>query len=422
VTDLAFARSQMALSLAFHIVFAAIGMAMPLLMVLAEWRHQRTGDAAYLALARLWARATAVLFAVGAVSGTVLSFELGLLFPTFMKRAGAVIGMPFSLEGFAFFAEGIFLGIYLYGWERVGRRLHLAAGAVVAAAGLASAAFVLIANAWMNAPTGFRTDVAGALVDVDPIAAMRTPFAAHEIVHMALAAYLATGFGAAALHALALRRRPDAALHRRGLAIALAVAVPAALAQPLVGHWAGHAIAAHQPAKLAACEQHMRTQAYAPIHVGPIAVPGALSVLAFNRPSAVVRGLDDFPADERPPALVRPAFQVMVGLGMVLAAIALWATWLRARRRAFTRRFLLACVVAGPLGFVAIEAGWVVTEVGRQPWVIYGVLRTADAVTPMRGLWAPFTLFAAVYVGLTLAVIVLVRQLLRASTTTGART
>jgi cytochrome d ubiquinol oxidase subunit I len=416
MTDLEFARGQMALSLAFHIVFAAIGMAMPLCMVAAEWRWRRTGDAEYLQLARTWARGTAVLFAVGAVSGTVLSFELGLLFPEFMRRAGAVIGMPFSLEGFAFFAEGIFLGIYLYGWDRVRPSLHLLAGAVVAVSGLLSAAFVLIANAWMNAPTGFHLDGAGALADIDPVAAMRTPFAAHEIVHMALAAYLATGFGAAALHAVALRRAPGSTLHQKALGIALAMAIPAALAQPFVGHWAGHRVAAEQPAKLAAIEQLEHTQPYAPISVGPLRIPGALSVLAFNRPSATVRGLEDFPADERPPALVMPAFRVMVGLGLLLAALSLWAIARHLRRRAPDGKFLLALALAGPLGFIAIEAGWVVTEVGRQPWVIYRVLRTAQAVTPMPRLYVPFVTFTLVYLGLTAAVVVIVRRQLRAST------
>ncbi|HZS39948.1 MAG TPA: cytochrome ubiquinol oxidase subunit I [Polyangia bacterium] len=414
--DLTYARSQMAMSLAFHIVFAAIGMAMPLLMVLAEWRFRRTGDRDYLALAHAWAKGTAVLFAVGAVSGTVLSFELGLLFPGFMRRAGAIIGMPFSLEGFAFFAEGIFLGLYLYGWERVRPRLHLAAGWIVAVSGLASAGFVLIANAWMNAPRGFRLDGAQ-LVDVDPLEAMRTPFAAHEIAHMALAAYMATAFAAAALHAVALRRAPSSTLHRKALGLALWVAIPCSLAQPLVGHWAGHQVAQHQPIKLAALEQHLQTRAWAPIRLGPIEIPGALSVLAFNRPSAIVRGLEDFPRDQWPPSLVHPAFQLMVAIGMLLALVAAWALWLRLRRRAWadSRRLLLALIVCAPLGFVAIEAGWVVTEVGRQPWVIYGVLRTAAGVTPMTGLWAPFVTFTLVYLGLAAAVIAILKRQLRST-------
>ncbi|HEX2573583.1 MAG TPA: cytochrome ubiquinol oxidase subunit I, partial [Polyangia bacterium] len=311
-----FARSQMAISLAFHIVFAAVGMAMPLCMVIAELGWRRTRHRDYLQLAKLWARGTAVMFAVGAVSGTVLSFELGLLFPRFMEHAGAIIGMPFSLEGFAFFTEAIFLGLYLYGRERVPPGLHLFSGVMVAVSGVLSAVFVTIANAWMNAPTGFGLR-GGEFIDIDPVAAMQTPFALHEVLHMVLAAYVATGLAVAALHAYALLRGEETAnagLHRRALAIALGVAAPCALLQPLVGHFAGQQVAEHQPVKLAAIEQLAETQARAPLHVGPVAVPGLLSFMAFNRVDAVVQGLAEVPPDERPPTAVRPAFQVMVGI------------------------------------------------------------------------------------------------------------
>src|SRR5512136_2378473 len=197
MTDLLAARALFGLSLAFHIVFAAIGVAMPLLMVLAEWRWRRTGSEAHLELAKRWAKGTTILFAVGAVSGTVISFELGLLWPRFMAFAGPIFGLPFSLEGFAFFAEAIFLGIYLYGWGRVGPRLHLASGVVVAASGAASAFFVTLANAWMNAPAGFALGAAGAARDVRPLAAMFPPGWAHEVVHVLLSSYQATGFAVA---------------------------------------------------------------------------------------------------------------------------------------------------------------------------------------------------------------------------------
>jgi cytochrome d ubiquinol oxidase subunit I len=415
--NILFARSQMAISLAFHIVFAAVGMAMPLCMVIAELGWRRTGNREYLQLVKLWSRGTAVMFAVGAVSGTVLSFELGLLFPRFMEHAGAIIGMPFSLEGFAFFTEAIFLGIYLYGRERVPSALHLFSGAMVAVSGVLSAVFVTIANAWMNAPTGFNVRN-GALVDIDPVAAMRTPFALHEVLHMVLAAYLATGLAVAALHAYALLGRKQAGntgLHRRALAMSLAVALPSALLQPLVGHFAGQQVADRQPIKLAAMEQLEKTQARAPLHVGPVAIPGALSLMAFNRLDAVVQGLGDIPPSDRPPAVVRPAFQAMVIIGGLLALHALWALWKLWRRRPWAddRRFLFATLLLGPLGFVAIEAGWVVTEVGRQPWIIYGVLRTAHAVTPMPGLVVPFVGTLLVYLGLTVAVVLILRQQVR---------
>ncbi|HEV8320166.1 MAG TPA: cytochrome ubiquinol oxidase subunit I [Myxococcota bacterium] len=433
MNDVMFARGQMAMSLAFHIVFAAIGVAMPLFMVLAEVQWRRTGQADWLALAKRWAKGTAALFAVGAVSGTALSFELGLLFPGFMEHAGAVIGMPFSLEGFAFFTEAIFLGLYLYGWERLRPWAHVAAGVVVAASGVASALFVTLANAWMNAPRGFRV-VDGAFVDVDPVAAMASPAAAHEVVHSVAAAYMATAFAVAGVHALALLRAPAPggdgpgalaagalrAFHRKALGLALAVGVPAALLQPIVGHWSGQRVAALQPMKLAAMEWLVETRAWAPLRLGPLKVPGGLSVMAYNRPDAVVHGLAEIPRADWPHPLVHRAFDVMVGIGFALAGLSLWAAWLwwRSRSRAPKadasgaapvgwadgRRFLWATVLAAPLGFVALEAGWVVTELGRQPWVVYGVLRTADAATPMRGLVVPFVTFTLLYAGLGLAV------------------
>jgi cytochrome d ubiquinol oxidase subunit I len=342
----------------------------------------------------------------------VLSFELGLLFPGFMRHAGPVIGMPFSLEGFAFFTEAIFLGLYLYGWEKLGPRTHLFAGAVVAASGAASAAFVTIANAWMNAPRGFRVE-SGRFTDIDPIAAMRTPFAGHEIVHGTLAAYLATAAAVAAIHAVGLLRNPQSSLHRKALGLARALFVPTALVQPLTGHWAGHEIAKGQPAKLAAIEQLERTQARAPLTVGPLEIPWALSILAGNSPDTVVKGLEDFPRADRPPPLVRPFFQAMVLCGLILAGHAAWSTWIRMRRRLPSRRFLRATALVGPLGFLALEAGWVVTEVGRQPWVIYGVLRTADSVTPMRGLIVPFIAVSLVYLLLSAVVIEILRRQFR---------
>lgn len=418
--DILAARSQMAMSLAFHIIFAAIGIAMPLLMVIAEWRHLRTGDEIYLTLAKRWAKGTAILFAVGAVSGTVLSFELGLLFPKFMAHAGAIIGMPFSLEGFAFFTEAIFLGIYLYGWERISARLHLFAGVMVAASGAASAVFVVIANAWMNTPTGFRL-VDGQMVDIDPVAAMMNPNAFAQTLHMVLAAYAATGFVVAGIHAFMLLRDPQNRFHRIALAIALAVGGVTAVAQPVSGDILAKAVAKNQPIKLAAFEGQFETEAGAGLRIGGIPdeerretkyaleIPYALSILAYNDPQSTVKGLNDFPKDEHPPvAIVHFAFQIMVGCGMLMMALAAWAAWRGWRSRkaqagAWTssKWFLRALVAAAPLGFIAIETGWVVTEVGRQPWIIFGVMRTADAVTPMPGLVVPFVTFTLLYIFLS---------------------
>jgi len=417
MSDLLAARSQMAVSLAFHIIFAVIGIAMPLLMVLAERRWQRTRDPVYLDLAKRWARGTAILFAVGAVSGTVLSFELGLLWPGFMELAGPIIGMPFSLEGFAFFTEAIFLGVYLYGWEKVSPRAHLLAGVLVAVSGAASGIFVVIANAWMNTPTGF-TLTNGSFSAIDPIAAMGTPAAFPQALHMTLAAYAATGLGVAGIHAFLLLRNPTSAFNRAALTIGLLVGAPAAVLQPIAGDIAARYVARRQPVKLAAMEALYETRAGAPITIGPgIKIPYALSLLAFHDPRAVVQGLDAVPRSEWPNVpLVHVSFDVMVVLGTYIALVGLWAGWLAWRKRDFTtrRRFLWALAIAAPCGFLALEAGWMVTELGRQPWVIFGVLKTADAVTPMPGLIVPFTAITLLYCALGVIVVrLLSRQIVR---------
>ena len=429
MTDLLAARSQMAMSLAFHIIFAAIGIAMPLLMIIAEWKWLRTKDDIYLTLAKRWAKGTAILFAVGAVSGTVLSFELGLLWPTFMGYAGAIIGMPFSLEGFAFFTEAIFLGIYLYGWTRVPPRAHLFAGAMVAVSGALSGIFVVIANAWMNAPRGFRI-VDGKPVDIDPIAAMMNPAAFSQTLHMTLAAYAATGFVVAGIHAFMLLRDRQNRFHKAALAIALAVGGIASILQPLSGDLIAKRVAKTQPVKLAALEGQFETQNGAPLRIGgipdeeagvtryAIEIPYLLSILAHGSPKSFVLGLNEFPPDQRPPvAIVHIAFQIMVACGVAMMFIALWGAlrflWSIARNKAWldSNWFLRVLVLAAPLGFIAIETGWVVTEVGRQPWIIFGVMRTSEAVTPMPGLIVPFITFTLLYILLAIATVwLLLRQ------------
>ena len=428
MSDLLAARSQMAVSLAFHIIFAVVGLGMPVLMVIAERRWQKTGDPIHLELARRWSKGTAILFAVGAVSGTVLSFELGLLWPGFMELAGGIIGMPFSLEGFAFFTEAIFLGIYLYGWDRISPRAHLWAGIAVAVSGAASGIFVVMANSWMNSPAGFDM-VAGRPVNVDPIAAMLNPMAFQQTLHMTLAAYAATGFAVAGIHAFLLLFDRDNAFHRRALSAALVLGAPAAVLQPISGDISARSVAARQPVKLAAMESHFETMAGAPLTIGgfpdskkgetryAIKIPYGLSLLAFHDPHAVVKGLNDFPRENWPNvAIVHTAFQIMVALGTYLALISLWVGWLALRRRDVCahRGLLRAVALAAPMGFIAIEAGWTVTEVGRQPWIIHGVLRTAEAVTPMPGLVVPFVLFTLLYCFLGAIVAwLLYRQIIR---------
>jgi cytochrome d ubiquinol oxidase subunit I len=428
MSDLLAARSQMAVSLAFHIIFAVVGIGMPVLMVISERRWQKTGDAIHLDLAKRWSKGTAILFAVGAVSGTVLSFELGLLWPEFMKFAGPIIGMPFSLEGFAFFTEAIFLGVYLYGWDRISPRAHIWAGIAVAVSGAASGIFVVTANSWMNTPAGFDW-VAGRAENVDPIAAMLNPAAFQQVLHMILAAYAATGFAVAGIHAFLLLFDSQNAFHRRALSVALVLGAPAAVLQPISGDISARAVAVQQPVKLAAMESHFETTRAAPLIIGgwpdpeagvvryAIKIPYGLSLLAFHDPHAVVKGLKDFPREDWPNLrIVHLAFQIMVALGTYLALVSLWVGYLAIKRKdpAANRLLLRAIALAAPMGFIAIEAGWTVTEVGRQPWIIHGVLRTADAVTPMPGLIVPFLLFTLLYCFLGVIVVwLLYRQIIR---------
>jgi cytochrome bd ubiquinol oxidase subunit I len=424
LNDLFFARSQMGMSLAFHIIFAVIGMAMPLLMVVSEGCYLWTRNSIYMELSKRWAAGTTILFAVGAVSGTVLSFELGLLWPKFMEYAGAIIGMPFSLEGFAFFTEAIFLGIYLYGWNRVPPVLHWLAGIVVAVSGVLSAIFVVLANAWMNAPAGFDV-VNGQPVNINPIAAMFNPASLHETIHMVLAAYVATAFLVAGIHAFFLLRDPQSVFHRASCSIALIVACVSIPLQMLSGDFAAREVARLEPAKLAAMEAHYQTGTGVPLVVGGIPddatgkvnfalqIPYGLSMLVGYNPATKVVGLDDFPRDQWPNiSLVHLSFDIMVGTGSALFAVGAWVAWVwwRTRRLPDNKWLLRALVGCAPLGFIAVETGWFVTELGRQPWIIYGVMRTRDAVTPMPGLFVPFTTFTVVYLLLGVIVIFLLRR------------
>ena len=424
MNDFFFARSQMAMSLAFHIVFAALGIGMPLLMAVAEGMHLRTRAPVYLELSKRWSRGTAILFAVGAVSGTVLSFELGLLWPGFMARAGAIIGMPFSLEGFAFFTEAIFIGVYLYGWNRLSPLLHWIAGLIVAVSGIFSGIFVVTANAWMNSPAGFKM-VEGRITDIDPVAAMLNPASFHEVLHMTLAAFVATGFAVAAVHAFFLLRDRGSHFDRSALGIALAVACVSTPLQILSGDHSARVVGRLQPAKLAAMEAHYRTQTGAPLLLGGIPndetrttsyalqIPRGLSLLLADNSNARVAGLEEFPQPDWPNVrIVHWSFDLMVASGMAMLALAVWSGWLWWRNGTWaSHRWLLrALVAAGPLGFLAIETGWVVTEAGRQPWIIYGVMRTRDAVTPMPWIVAPFIVFTLLYVFLAFVVFQLLRR------------
>jgi cytochrome d ubiquinol oxidase subunit I len=332
--------------------------------------------------------------------------------------------MPFSLEGFAFFLEAIFLGVYLYGWDRVSPRAHLFSGVVVAASGALSGIFVVTVNSWMNTPAGFEI-VNGEVVNIDLLAAMLNPAAGAQVVHMLLAAYMAVGFGVAGIHARWLLVDPRHPFHRAALSVALIVGVIPALLQPVAGDWAGKVVARSQTAKFAAMEGHFQTEAWAPLRIGgwpdeerretryAIEIPGGLGFLAKGDPAAVVTGLNDIPRENWPPVLwVHLSFQAMVGAGTALAALSVWASWLAWRRRLFESRAVLwALLAATPLGFVAIEAGWMVTELGRQPWIVQGIMRTADAVTPMPGLVFSLAAIVAIYALLTVVVVALMRRM-----------
>ena len=410
------ARAQMGTSLAFHIVFAALGVGLPLLVVAAEGMWLRTKRRAYYDLARTWSKGMAILFAVGAVSGTLLSFELGLLWPTFMRYAGGIIGLPFSLEGFAFFIEAIFIGLYLYGWERLSPSAHWLTGIPIIVSGALSAGFVTMANAWMNMPTGFRI-AGGRVVDVNPIAAMFSPPWLVEGVHTTIAAYVLTGFGAAAVCAVALLRR--SAEDRRdevqaGLTIAMIVAAVAIPLQWVAGDVIARFDADHEPAKFASLEALYRTQRHAPVTIGGlvtsdgvrygIEIPGALSMLVAFDPNAEVPGLDRVAANDRPPlAAVHYSFDTMVGSATLMLLVAIGWLAFALRKRTLPRLLLIGIAVCGPVSVIAVEAGWFVTEFGRQPWIARGLLRTADAVTIAPGLDVQFYGFSFVYVILAAA-------------------
>lgn len=430
--DLLIARSQMALSLAFHIIFAAVGIGMPVLMVVAEALSIRLKDPTYEILARRWAKGTAILFAVGAVSGTVLSFELGLLWPIFMEYAGPIIGMPFSMEGFAFFLEAIFLGIYLYGWDRIPRAVHLASGVMVALCGTMSGVFVVATNAWMNSPTGFDLDDAGQVVAVRPWEAMFNPMFPSQALHMTVAAFLALSIGVAGVHAFQLLRDPTNRFHRKAFGIAIVMAAVTGVVMPMTGHVAGEAVAHEQPVKLAAMEAHWETEEGASFILGgwpdeaaeetryALEIPYVLSLLAHRDPFAPVAGLKEVPPELRPPVpVVHFSFQIMIAIGSWLAALGAFVLgWWAIKRRIPRMRWLLwATVISAPLGMLAIEAGWVVTEVGRQPWIVQGFMKTSEAVTPMPGLLVPFLSFMGLYAMLGVVCIALLRRLVLSSPT-----
>lgn len=409
------ARALMGISLGFHIIYATIGIGLPFMLMVAEWISLRKGDDTYHRLARAWIRPAAVLFAIGAVSGTILSFELGLLWPEFMAFSGPMIGLAFSMEGFAFFTEAIFLALYIYGEKRLSRRAQFLCTIPLSISAAISALFVISANSWMNTPTGFRI-ANGVLTDVDPVKAFLNPAWAHQAVHGTIAAYVATGIAVAGFYAAAMLRNRVSEESKKGMTLALAVAgigLPLMLAS---GDWAAYSVANNQKAKLAAMESHFTTMAGAPLVIGGwpdpenrkvrfgIELPRLLSFLAHRDFDAVVEGLDAFPPGDAPdPRLVHPFFTLMVGSFFMMALPAGWFWWLRLRRKEVpTGKWLLrALLVASPFGIIALESGWLVTEFGRQPWIVQGYMRVSQGATPNSGIDVVLVAFLLLYIALT---------------------
>jgi cytochrome bd ubiquinol oxidase subunit I len=421
------ARQMQALSFAVHIPLVCFGIAFPAMVLRAEWLWMRTGDEVYRVLAMRWTKVMVALFACGVVTGTILSFEMGLLWPGFMGTFGAVFGLGFALEGFSFFVEAIFIGIYVYGWNRMSPRAHFASGIPIVLAGLTGSLFVLSVNSWMNDPGGFTlTD--GRVSDVDPIEALfGNGHLGYELVHMYLAGFIVTGFLVAGAYAVGRLRGRWGRYERIALTIPLTVAALAAPVQVLVGDWAAREVARTQPTKLAALEGLGHTERGAPLHLlgwyrdgevkGGIPVPKGLSLLAFHDPDAEVQGLDAVaPADRPPVNVVRIAFQLMVSIGTFLAALSAWYLFVRTRRRRAPSGawFYRLLVVAGPASVIALISGWVTTEVGRQPWVVYEVMRTEEAVTAAQGIPVGYVTLAAFYACLIAAVAWILRRLARA--------
>jgi cytochrome d ubiquinol oxidase subunit I len=414
--DTVLARQMQALSLAVHIPIVCFGIAFPAMFLFVEGLYLRTGNPTYKALAKRWSKVALILFAVGVVTGTILSFEFGLLWPEFMATFGEVFGIAFGLEGISFFVEAIFIAIYVYGWDRLSPRAHFLTGVPVVISGFAGSFNVIAVNGWMNNPEGFDV-VDGKVVNPQPWDALINTNMWHELIHMYLAGYIVSGFIVAGVYAYAWLRGKRDHYHRTALVVTLAFASLAAPVQVVVGDWAGRTVAEHQPVKLAAFEGLQQTQAGAPFTIaGVVEVPKMLSILAFHDPNATVTGLDSVSPGDRPPVtIVRVAFQTMIaiGTGLALLGTVFFVTWLRRRRLPRSRWFYRAVMAAGPLAFVALISGWIVTEVGRQPWIVYGYMRTTQAVTSVDYLEIGYAFLVVVYIGLGAAVYWLLRRLTR---------
>jgi cytochrome d ubiquinol oxidase subunit I len=421
------ARSQMAFTLGFHIIIACLGVAFPALMLIANYIGLKRDDEVALELARRWSKVAAVTFAVGAVTGTVLSFEFGLLWPEFTGRFGEVFGILFAIEGIFFFLEAIFIAIYIFGWKRLSGWAHFWSGIPIAICGIGGAYSVVAVNAWMNQPQGYTLDASGNVTDVDPLEVMWTPATGYEVSHMILAAYLVTAFLVASVYAVGMLRGRRDRHHRLGLLIPLTVASILAPIQFFVGDIAARGIAEDQPIKFAAMECVDHTHRNVTEYIGGICtddgvewgigIPGLNSFLVGWSTDTEVIGLDSVPPDERPPAntLLHLSFDAMVGIGTGMILLGLWfgIVWWRKRDIPRTPWFLRIVAVSGVLAIIAMEAGWIVTEVGRQPWIVQGVMRTEEAVTGASGVWLTFSIVLVLYAALGTATVLILRSMAR---------
>jgi cytochrome bd ubiquinol oxidase subunit I len=426
-SNLLAAREQMAFTLGFHIVLSCLGVALPATILVANYIGLKREDADAIELAKRWSKAMAVTFAVGAVTGTVLTFEFGLLWPHFMDRFGAAFGIAFAIEGIFFFLEAIFLAIYIYGWKRLSGWAHFWSGVPMFVTGIGGAFSVVAANSWMNQPQGFTLDAAGKVVDVDAWKVLINPATGYEVPHMILAAYMVVGFLVASIYAVGMLKGRRDRLHRLGLLIPLTIGLIATPIQLFVGDTAARAVADHQPAKFAGMECIQETGGHQTEYVGGICtasgvkfaipIPDLDSFLVGFSADTEVTGLKQIPADERPPAntLLHLAFDAMVGIGTALLLLGAWLafSWWKRRDIPKTPWFLRAVAVSGAGAVLALWSGWIVTEVGRQPWIVQGYMRTEEAVTDAGGIWFTFAIVLLLYAAIGTVAIMVLRRMSR---------
>jgi len=430
MSNLIAARIQMGNSLGFHIVFVVLAIGMPLMLCIAEGLGLWRKDPEWMLLARRWSKVVALIFIVGAVSGTVISFELGLLWPSYINFAGSIVGPLFAIEGIFFFVEAIFLGIYLYGWDRLSPRAHWICSFPIWISGIFAAFIIVTVNSWMNTPAGFQVQN-GKLVGINSWQAIFNPSQPYEIMHMVLAAFVGIGFGVAMVYAIAILRGKRDGYHRKAMLLGLTVGLVSIPLQMLAGDAIARSLATQQPIKLASMEAVYNTSSHVPLHLMGIpnvpqqswytqglVIPNGLSLLVGFSPDTTVVGLNSVPANDRPSdpliVIIHLAFDLMVLFGtfMTLVAIVFWILFIVRKGRMPEFGWLLwGIILCGPMAFLAVECGWVVTEEGRQPWVIYNYLLTSDAVTVAPYLNFTFGVFTIIYIVMSIILIVLlVRQ------------